>query len=211
MLTSAVIRIAFMLTAGCAFAAASSAQIAETILQVEYVSVTIDHEGNETPYGEGTHYIGADGSHRHDHVVRGERITHYRLPGAGARVAVNHELGVAVGSRMEELPWDPTTRRRGAGPPPMPPLDSVVPPESLGGRAFGPLLLNGYVHDVGGIRTELWSYEHPMSVTNPRDYPPVVVEIIISTPDGRQFVSRATAARRIPASSDVFTVPYPVR
>ena len=150
MFSSTVIRIAFLLTAVFASGGPSSAQVAGTVLEVEYVSVTIDPEGNETPYGEGTHYMGTDGSHRHDQVVRGERISHYRLPGADARVSVNHELGVAVGSGMQDLPWDPTTRRRVAGPLPTPPLDSIVPPESLGGRALGPLLLNGYAHDVGG-------------------------------------------------------------
>lgn len=182
---------------------------ANTVLQVAYETVVVDAFGVETPHAEGVHYIAADGRYRHDESVDGERVSSYRL--GDDNVSVNHNLGVAVRGGAEAPLWNPYTMRRfvpGASALPGTGFDPK-PPRSLGQRALGPMLLQGFTHDLGAMTVEIWEYGDPRTAVDPDRYIPVVIELTASMNDGSTTVrTRATGVQRLAESADIFDVPY---
>ena len=67
-----------------------------SVLRLDFVREMTDGDGNRTVVERGRHFIADGGEYRMDKVSNGERISEIRLPAAGERFVVNHDLRLAV-------------------------------------------------------------------------------------------------------------------
>ena len=205
-----MIRALMSLVAAILFTSASVTVSAQddTVVRVDYVAVLVQADGTESPHSEGVHYIASDGRYRRDETPAGGTPTsEYRLPRDGFHVSVNHSLLEAV--RSGRIPPVNVASAVGRGTPP-----ALASTTEIGERTLGPIRLQGRAEVREGFgRTEYWMHEPPLMETaaDPLAYPPIVIEMTMFMDSGARFEVRATSARRIPSTPDMFTVPGPVR
>lgn len=200
----------------------ASAQ-APTVIEVTYTTTAQDATG-EIQYEAGTYYFGRDG-YRHDRTVNGERTS--LLVRGGQRVEMNHDLNVAVrgpadgnfsvpmmeptGSRVVTGGRASAMRERQMRRNPQPEV-ARYNKESLGTRALGPLLLQGFRHtfepssENGFSRVaEHWIYVRPDGLPEGLEESETVY-----TASGDVFWSRVksvVSARRVARDPEMFDVP----
>ena len=183
------------------------------MIHISYVTVEVGANGVEQLHSEGDHYIAPTGTYRHDReFADGRTTTLFRFPDEGINVSVNHDHQLAVASNYLQLPWNPSFQTRQSPAPEAEepaPDGKWIPPVSLGARAHGPILLQGYMSEQPGVgTTETWVYEHPG--VDPFVVLPVAVEKTIRMDDGQRLETRAIAIRRVADRPDTFVVPYPL-
>ena len=192
---------------------------------LEYEEVLTDPAGTKTVVESGTHTFANDGRQRVDRVVNGERVSRILLPASGERIEVNQTLGVGVRGPNYGSFAAPALERPGLSPRPIQPgtdehglvtsainQSGSVGGVSLGSRAVGVLLLDGYRYSPsscpgGSVRcdVELWFY-HPESQTHYE-----LIEMVrgVTEADGTNWSveRRVISAARTTVSAATFETP----
>ena len=191
-----------------------------TFVHFSYETTLRDSGGNIVRTEEGAHYFAMDGRHRHERMVDDMRLVEITFPDSGERIALNYSLGLAARGPAQmrfAIPGTvrPLSGRQAGGSMvvPGPPPEGGVRAESLGTRARGPILLEGFrsVLPLSGTGTS--------RVTEKWDYAPVrpgpaynVEETteILRDDDGSRLATLSTVATsisRVPADEALFAIP----
>ena len=103
-----------------------------SVLRLDFVREMTDGDGNRTVVERGRHFIADGGEYRMDKVSNGERISEIRLPAAGERFVVNHDLRLAVRGPLDGN-W-PVPASRALTVRPVTPAPPVMPSPPGAGR-----------------------------------------------------------------------------
>lgn len=195
----------------------ASAQDVPTI-EVEYQKAQLGADGVWEVVETGTHFFADDGRYRLDRRIGGETITRIRIPASGERIEINHALGIGMRGPDEgtftipaEGPTLPRSRRSAAAP------FGGIQMTSIGARARGPLLLQGFSLAAPCLTT--WECELEVWIHAPRAVGarPAVLERTIrqTRPDGTELTSTTviTSSERTTTDSAAFAPPadIPIR
>lgn len=195
----------------------ASPALAQMAFQVDYVS-TVTVDGVILNSETGVHTFLPDGRQRIDREVNGESTSEIYLPAtasAGAeRIEINHALGFVrrgpaamMTGRSTVFMERPLGRETRFGPSEPAPSEGIDE-ESLGTRAFGPLLLHGYrVAFPDGVVREGWRYVFP----NGLDHIELEYSMRGVSPDGTEAETgkRIVESGRVSVSPTTFDNPIP--
>lgn len=194
-----------------------------SVLRLDFVREMTDRDGNRTVVERGRHFIADGGEYRVDKVSNGERISEIRLPAAGERVVVNHDLRLAVRGPLDGNWPVPASRALAVrpvtpAPPVMPPppgagrphpgrLRFAAPPvDSLGERVIGTLTAAGSRQVVPSSALQEEQVVETWIRADSAARMPVVLEKSVTGPLGAD-VMRVTGTARVDVSPAVFQPP----